>query len=339
MCILIYYPSGKLPNPDHLRNSCENNPHGFGWAIIAGNDILTGHSMDPEEAMQEFIAARDEFRDGDALFHARITTHGTTTLDNCHPFFVNGRRDMVLAHNGMMPCQPKPGDLRSDTRIFAEDVLMRDFRRLDKEKTIKRLSSWVGYSKVLILSTNPTYSKSVYLINSGMGHWVAGVWYSNDSYKADPWAGCYTWDKWPTNIGGKYDAILDDETAWECGNAGCHQSMDDCQCHTPLFRVRSIEDVFANDRWVPGHKETDDIDTWWCRMCNRIGWISGFTLRCAHCHGMYCCDQPSDSCQCWPTGQEGYDQRIDFVDEMKEQLRPRPLALTAGGDIVDGDDL
>jgi hypothetical protein len=313
MCILHYYPAGKLPNPDHLTNSCENNPDGFGWAVIAGELILTGQTMDATVAVETFTTLREQYPDSDALFHARIATHGRVTVDNCHPFFVNGRSDMVLAHNGIMPCQPKPGDIRSDTRILAEDLLMREFRKLDSEKTIKRLSAWVGYSKVLILSTNPRYRKSAYLINEGMGHWHYGVWYSNDSYKPDPWAK-YTWSKdllWESETGyvmgptGRR-ATLDEDMRWVCLNAGCHKPSDWCQCHTPVMGILSPDDMIASAyvQAGPDHVETDDIDTWYCRNCEYIGWISLKSFRCDFCWTMYCCDMPEASCQCYsePSG-------------------------------------
>lgn len=318
MCILIYYPSTKMPDPAHLREACINNPDGFGWAVIAGSQILTGHSMLADEAIDEFLAVRDLHRDGDALFHARITTHGSTSIDNCHPFWVSGRSDMVLAHNGMMPCQPRPGDRRSDTRIFAEEVLMRDFRRLDREKTIKRLSSWVGYSKVLILSTNPALKQSAYLINASMGKWVSGVWFSNDTYKPDPWGSYAHWyGALPKVLG----PSLDDETVWVCRDPACNRTADYCECYAPEFESVRREDLFQVRK--PGHVETDDPDTWWCRGCNMIGWISTGSLQCGQCRFQYCCDMPGTACQCWEPGPVGVDQRAWFVAATQRSLSDR----------------
>lgn len=324
MCILQYYPSHTQPVRDHLVTSCENNPHGFGWAIIVGDVIMTGHSMDAGEAIEEFIHCRAEYPQGDALFHARITTHGTTSLDNCHPFYINGRSDMVLAHNGMLPCQPKPGDRRSDTRIFAEEVIMRDFRRLDREKVIKRLSSWVGYSKVLILSTNPAYKQSAYLINSQMGHWSeAGVWYSNDSYREDPWAKyCCddtTWF-WPeSNTLGKARSTYDDDDMWVCigPNGGCGRTMDWCDCVTPVFGVRRMAGLYETAK--EDHRETDDPDTWFCRGCKMVGWVSSLTLKCNMCKYMYCCDMPQSACQCWDPD-DTMESRRRAVDAFTHEL-------------------
>lgn len=286
MCILIYFPPGMVPNRTHLENSAINNPDGYGWAIIAAGRILSGHSMDATEAIDEFESMRGQFPDDEALFHCRITTHGTTSLDNCHPFYINGRRDMILAHNGMMPCQPMPGDKRSDTRIFAEDILMRDFRNLDKAKTFKRLSAWVGFSKVLILSTNKVYRQSSYLVNEHMGTWEKGVWYSNTSYLPDPWAGCYSWE-WPKVIGSS--PSLDDDVEWLC--TSCRMSQTWCDCHMPVFEARAVTDH-------AGEENVDDPDSWVCRGCLKQGWINPFTLVCGMCKFKWCCDMHADACLC-----------------------------------------
>lgn len=331
MCILMYFPAGVQPNPEHLKNACENNPHGFGWALIVNGRILTGHSMDADHAREQFSALRDMHPDGDALFHARITTHGSTDIGNCHPFWVNGRRDMVVAHNGIMPCQPSKGDRRSDTRIFAEEVLMRDFRRLDRAKTISRLSAWVGYSKVLILSVNPAYRQSVYLINERMGDWLYGAWYSNDSYKADPWS-AYTWSdmEWPSTIG---RASLDEDTLWVCQNPLCGRTEDYCECYAPTFGVARYPDLY--EPVEAGYRETDDPDTWFCRLCRLVGWINPKSLKCEMCKGMYCCDLPSGSCACWsPDEAKAAEERLRFVEETAVFLSSRAEMVP----VIDGEE-
>ena len=51
-----------------------------------------------------------------------MATHGSVSLDNTHPFYVNDK--VALVHNGILHCveDDKKND-RSDTRVFAEDVL------------------------------------------------------------------------------------------------------------------------------------------------------------------------------------------------------------------------
>lgn len=199
MCMLTFFPPSAPVDEQALRNGSVVNNDGHGWAVIDGGGLLihTGHSMDFEEALTGFLDARAAHPDTDALFHSRITTHGSTNLDNCHPFRVPGVRDTVVGHNGILPCHPVHPlkDRRSDTRLFAEDILMRRFPALDSPKTQQRLTTWMGWSKILILTVDPRFKKSAYLFGELSGEWVKGVWYSNSGYlPKTPWrqqAGTY----------------------------------------------------------------------------------------------------------------------------------------------------
>lgn len=210
MCLLSYFPPGVQPNADALRCGarCNNDGHGFGILIPGRDEIMVFKSMNPTEAVDAFVKARAEHPDGPALFHSRLTTHGDTNTDNCHPFVVNGDPRTVVAHNGILPQDAHPRaigktvvekvakdgtayqavtpvyDERSDTRILAEDLLMKRWRTLDSRHTRKRLTSWLGRgNKILVLTTDPKYKRNSYLFNSELGEWVGGVWYSNGSFR------------------------------------------------------------------------------------------------------------------------------------------------------------
>ena len=215
MCLLSYFPEGILPDPDLLDCGAACNRDGHGWAIvIPGKDeIKVFKSLDASQAIDEFVRVRTMYPDGPAMFHSRLTTHGNTTKDNCHPFRVNGDARTVLGHNGILPTYSEKGrevhpaghfvktewktqqgntvygkrwvetDDRSDTRIFAEDVVWREYPHLDSPKTRKRLTKWLGTgNKVLILTTDPRFKGNAYLFNEGLGEWHDGAWYSNSSY-------------------------------------------------------------------------------------------------------------------------------------------------------------
>jgi len=181
MCLLIATTGNARPSKKALRRAAVNNPDGFGWAIIGDGRIYTFRSMDAEETIKSYFEVRDEFPNSNSIFHLRITTHGATNIDNCHPFRIND--DVVMGHNGMLPIKEDAG--RSDTRIFAEDWLpefdLADL--LDTQDGIADLSKFAGGSKLAFLNTSSLLSKSLYIINEDLGHWQDGVWYSNNSYK------------------------------------------------------------------------------------------------------------------------------------------------------------
>lgn len=321
MCILMYFAPEAFPTRDHLENACRNNPDGFGWAIVtltAG--IVTGHSMDAAEAIDGFLADRKVYPAESAVFHARIATHGSTSLDNCHPFqvqhrFMKGENraevagDMWLAHNGILPCQPVKGDRRSDTRILAQDVLMRRFPHLDSAKTRRRFEEWMGGSKVVILTTDPAYRQQSYIFNSNLGHWLKGedgvsdVWYSNTSYERRSYTGySYSYIPWPTVVGGRSEEWAESWSSAEGRRYGgytlacveCRYAILECLC------AGTVQTAYLRTEDVRSVEESDNPKEWVCNNCYQVGTINEDAM-CAWCGVMYCCDQPVTTCQCWGT--------------------------------------
>ena len=183
MCVICYSPAGTTPTESQLVDSNRNNPDGFGWAVRTPNEIVRGHCMNGNEAIDRFLDLRSRYPDHDAMYHARITTHGGTELSNCHPFEVGDSRT-VLAHNGMLDIVPAKGDGRSDTKIFAEDVLTRKgLGVLDRAKNVKKLERWMSGSKMVIMTNRPDMLKDTYILNEEDGVWDEGLWFSNGSYR------------------------------------------------------------------------------------------------------------------------------------------------------------
>jgi hypothetical protein len=177
---------GQLPKREYLVNASENNPDGYGFAVHHGDRIVTGRSMKYENLLDRFYAEMTKSKNPIGMFHARYTTHGTTMLENNHPFRVDGRKDIILAHNGMLPITPRAGDERSDTRIFAEDVLGAiGVQALDDKSTFTKLEDFASGSKIAILSTSPELRDSVYILNEHLGHWEGDIWWSNTGYKTN----------------------------------------------------------------------------------------------------------------------------------------------------------
>ena len=186
MCVISYMPAGTIATTSHLTNSGLSNPDGFGWAVRAKDGIITGRTMDLEKAIDRFTDLRNRHMDGDATFHARITTHGDTVIDNNHPFRVGDERT-VLFHNGMLPINLPKGETRSDTRIFAEDRLTHmGLEVLDNKKRRHGLEKWMRGSKMVIMTTRYDMRKQTYLLNEDAGLWEDGIWWSNTSYQTAP---------------------------------------------------------------------------------------------------------------------------------------------------------
>jgi glutamine amidotransferase len=105
-----------MPDLQDLEVGAANNPDGFGYAILTmrGN-LLVRRSMDADQLLGRFAADRRKHRWGPALFHCRIGTSGTKTLQNCHPFQVGRDGRTVIAHNGVL-FRPPEADRRQQDR-------------------------------------------------------------------------------------------------------------------------------------------------------------------------------------------------------------------------------
>ncbi len=148
-----------------------HNPDGFGYAVHTGKTIITGRGMNHDDVIDRFLTTREKHMNGWAMFHARFTTHGETVKENCHPFRVGGSTETILAHNGILSNVKIPtGDKRSDTRVFAEDLLPKRLNILDSKKKFKKLEKWAGGSKVAVFTTDRRLNKAVYCV---VGAWTA----------------------------------------------------------------------------------------------------------------------------------------------------------------------
>src|SRR5690242_2645612 len=100
MCLLTYLPPDVMPDTCALLDGAEFNRDGHGFAIVTRTRIIIQRGMDAGRIVDAFARVRALYRDGPALFHSRLGTHGTLSRVNCHPFRVGGDTRTILAHNG-----------------------------------------------------------------------------------------------------------------------------------------------------------------------------------------------------------------------------------------------
>lgn len=284
MCMLCVIPPMTIPTREKLENSALNNPHGFGFAIVIKkeNRIHSERTMDADTSINRFLAMRERYPDDYAMWHARLATHGSTTIDNCHPFKVGSDKLTYLAHNGILPIIETVGDDRSDTRIFAEDLLPRigGVCALDNEQVLNLIEDFTSGSKVAILTLHPEAEQQAYIIHKSKGNTdVTGVWWSNDScyltpkvYSGYDYMGTgrtYTYNNYAEGRNNYLDEPLycimcdlpvsqkDVDDKDECPNCGacfeCNESYIACEC--PRTKARRS---FTRKPTVLGGS-----DAWW----------------------------------------------------------------------------
>ena len=219
MCLLAVCSPDSTPKKKDLECASCNNPHGFGFAVIAGDQIITGRGMSAKKVIRRFLEVRKQHPSSWALFHARYATHGVKNEDNCHPFKVPSNPDTYLAHNGILDVHIPAGDKRSDTRVFAEDVLpaMGGVTALDNDDVWKMVSKFAIGSKVAILTLDPNAKEQCYIINEDAGHWDNdGMWWSNNGYKQ-----ASSWSSYVGMPAGTYNPIVGtsvESEDYECPN-------------------------------------------------------------------------------------------------------------------------
>ncbi len=252
MCLLVVSSPNSTPRKKDLDNASCNNPHGFGYAVIAGNKIITGKGMSSKKIIKEFLEVRKKYPKSYAMFHARFATHGVKNDDNCHPFKVGGSELTYLAHNGVLSVDIPANDMRSDTRIFAEDILpaMGGITALDNTNLYRMIEGWASGSKIAVFTLDPKAEYDCYIINEDLGHWDnAGNWWSNDGYKQNAWTNLFKkGDEYYDTLDPMGDdgyacmmcgtAVSDDDNPYYCFSCGscfdCSMIVNDsCLCWSP----------------------------------------------------------------------------------------------------------
>lgn len=266
MCLLVVASPNSTPKKKDLECASCNNPHGFGFAVITPNGIVTGRGMSAKKIIKRFLEVRKEFPSSWAMFHARYATHGVKNEDNCHPFKVPSNPDTYLAHNGILDIDIKAGDKRSDTRVFAEDTLpaMGGVTALDDDHVWAMLSKWSSGSKLVIFTLDPSAKEQCYIVNENAGHWDNdGMWWSNNGYKPTTWVSS-TFFQSPASTSAevfeKYECAhcltvsVEDANPYYCEMCfTCYDCdgtyQDSCMCWSPeRDKKKSVEKAWYYDK-------------------------------------------------------------------------------------------
>lgn len=216
MCIIAIKGYGvEYPTVDRVSTMCRNNPDGFALAYFAkGEGVRIYRTMHKDTFIKEYEKVKDSHNKDDiALFiHARISTNGSTNINNCH-----GWKDddigMCFAHNGILRIDNR--DDLTDSETFFRDIFVPAFS----------IGGWVAGEKTIraIIGT----SKFVFLDALGAIHYYGeyiqdadGCLYSNSTYKDYGYAGCCSrWpSKWNNSYGNSWGGASKKENG--SGNAG-----------------------------------------------------------------------------------------------------------------------
>jgi len=173
MCIAILNTSKQLPD-NYIKNSWDNNNQGAGLLWQDAGMLHTYKTFSYKEFLKKYKQVRKATK-GKVVLHFRIATSGYKGLENLHPFLVNEHLGFV--HNGVIDGL---GNMQhSDTYRFNEMLKDLPNNFLESATIREFISSYIGYSKLVFLSSGNTHT----IINEDMGHWVGDDWFSNTSYQ------------------------------------------------------------------------------------------------------------------------------------------------------------
>jgi hypothetical protein len=273
-----------------LHAGSVNNPDGFGYAVHAGNKVIHNSGLNFDRIVEEFLDVRAKHA-GPALFHSRITTHGSTSNANCHPFQVGRDRDTVMAHNGMLPI--KDDGVRSDTRIFAESLFPSwgGALTLNSRKMRKRLSKFADGSKLVFITANKDVADDFVIINENLGHWVDGVWWSNYSYEYSRFT--TSWRRLPSDTTAR---------GWD---------LDGVSNGYGLTTDASFVDRDGTEVWG---------EVWTCGMCGEKEYVDEDSLQtidfCSNCDACWWCTDDRILCNCY------HEPQRDYLDTAHDDFEP-----------------
>jgi glutamine amidotransferase len=318
-------PDYVTPDMERFRIASLNNPDGFGFAISTGKTIIKAHSMNFEEVANKFTDLRATNK-GPALFHFRIATHGSETIDNCHPFTLGQDPDTVLAHNGILPVAIPKGDKRSDTKVFAEDIMpgIGGITSLDDNDYFAKLALWAAGSKLAFLTVHDEAKFDWYIINEKDGHWDKDMWWSNSSYRNAPIV--YSTRPYSDAIGwsDSWDYGYKSYSGYSSSTSGVHVATEDYDDEAGLLEADELDkcleqfQVFMTDIGAGGVL----IECYSCAASETTSDVNCLQTHCNACSACLFCGSDY-GCTCWDA-LEG----VEMIAEVEQEPIPMPVEKT-----------
>ena len=254
MCIIVAKAKGiSMPERELLRTCFTNNSDGAG--IMWNNDgkvYIRKGFMEWEffNAFLKELSTQINLKDTGVVCHFRITTHGKTSPQNCHPFPISNKirnlkmlnltTDVGVMHNGIIPI--KAIHNLSDTQTYILKRLYNIKKAspgfLENKCTMSQIENEIG-SKMAFLTSDG----SIYTIGKFVEQ--EGVLYSNKSFE-ERFLYSYNWLKYDdfwSSVSSKKDA--QDEYIENLKIVAAFQGIDSSLVDELLnngFTLQEIED-------------------------------------------------------------------------------------------------
>lgn len=260
MCIIAIKKNGvEMPNEDTIKNMYFSNPDGAGFMYHDKHKnlvVIKKGYMTLKSFLTDINKIKD-IKNTSLIMHFRITTHGGTKPENCHPFPISENIGMLqkldvkakigVVHNGIIS-SVIPNKNESDTMCYIREQLA---------PLSKALPNFYESEHALQMVKNAIDSKMAFLTHDGkiitIGEFIEkdGVLYSNRSFEA--WVSTFTKLKKNTSISSsKYS--YDDHIAYEEDDyygeivVSEHPLLDAIVVDAEGVPIYDLEEVFVDHR-------------------------------------------------------------------------------------------
>ena len=230
MCIIaiktreVNYPSHK-----RVKNMCTNNSDGFAivWHV-KGEPVRNYRTLNEKKFLKKYneITSTYKAKDVSLFIHARIKTHGTQKLENCHGW-IEDKIGLAFAHNGILSIKNR--DDMTDSETFFRDIFAPVFEIGGWDAGERAIKACIGTSKFCFMDM---YGNLIHYGNYIKGD--DGILYSNDSYLER------TWTKY--EVGGYYGTGY--RSCWDKYDKYFNKNKDDKKTSTT---VKSNTNTWQDD--------------------------------------------------------------------------------------------
>ena len=179
MCVICIKKMGKkFPSLKSIRNCADANPDGFAMMWNEDGKVKTYKTLIKEEFLgfyEGFVKDHDH-KLTSLVIHARIKTHGSLKLANCHCW--TAMDDSIgFAHNGILSIANRKD--MTDSETYFRDIFVPAFSGSNSDWKVaeRTIDAIIGTSKFAFLEGDGTIRH--------YGHYIKhqGGLYSNSSYE------------------------------------------------------------------------------------------------------------------------------------------------------------
>jgi predicted glutamine amidotransferase len=149
MCIISIKKKGiKFPSVKIVKTMCENNDDGFSIVTQRHGRPRIYKTLKMRDFLNYYraLVKASDGTDTSMFIHARIKTHGTQRIENCHGWRSDG---VVFAHNGILSIANR--DDMTDSETFFRDIFIPAYRQGGWKMGEKTIDAIIGTSKFVFM--------------------------------------------------------------------------------------------------------------------------------------------------------------------------------------------